>query len=273
MLAQLECSPASSEALQPGQGRSCTGTHVITAQNAEAGQVTNVATVSGPQVPTNPSATLAKTASLADSNGDGSASVGELVTWTLTVTNTGDVELRNLQLTDPMITSLECTPAAAEALPVGAVRTCTAGYRVTQADVLAGAVTNTATLTGPQLPRPVPATATVPALANPSATVTKDHQLADTNGDGVGSTGEPISYLIRITNTGNVDLTGMSVGDPMLPQLECTPALGEPLSSGEVRSCTGSHVITAREAASGAVRNVVTVTARACPTSPVTTTP
>src|SRR5690606_7977880 len=68
-------------------------------------QISNIATVGGedtPEVPTptdpNPAYTFEKT--VADASGDNKAQSGEVLTYTITVTNTGDVNLTGIAVED-----------------------------------------------------------------------------------------------------------------------------------------------------------------------------
>jgi hypothetical protein len=63
------------------------------------------------------------------------------------VTNTGNVTLNPVTVTDPM-TGLSAVSCPATKLAPGATETCTATYKTTQTDVSKGAITNTATATG-----------------------------------------------------------------------------------------------------------------------------
>ena len=71
-----------------------------------------------------------------------------MVTYTFTGHNTGTVTLPNVSVTDPMtgLSAIGCTPTAPATLAPGADIGCTATYTVTQADVDAGSIANTATV-------------------------------------------------------------------------------------------------------------------------------
>ncbi len=90
---------------------------------------------------------------------------------------------------------------------------CTATYQVTQADLDAGAVNNTATATGtpPTAPPLTPTdTVTVPGTQTPDLTLVK---VADKTS--VSTVGETITYTFTATNTGNVTLTDADITDPL----------------------------------------------------------
>ncbi|MCG8149591.1 hypothetical protein GUY44_03810, partial [Pimelobacter simplex] len=76
---------------------------------------------------------------------------GEMVTYSFEVTNDGNVTLSSVGISEGAFTgsgamsAIDCPPGA---LAPGDSVTCTATYEVTQADVDAGAVRNTATAHG-----------------------------------------------------------------------------------------------------------------------------
>ena len=59
-----------------------------------------------------------------------------------------------------------------------------------------------------------------------------------------------ISYSILVTNTGNQTLTGVSVTDPRIANLDCDPVLagnqttGFTLAPAETLTCTGTYTVT-----------------------------
>ncbi|NND31907.1 MAG: DUF11 domain-containing protein, partial [Saprospiraceae bacterium] len=84
---------------------------------------------------------------------DGYAQPGETITYTLTVENTGNVTLSSVNITDPLpgivIGALSDNGGnGATVLAPGDIETATATYAITQADINAGVVDNTATATG-----------------------------------------------------------------------------------------------------------------------------
>jgi uncharacterized repeat protein (TIGR01451 family) len=99
--------------------------------------------------------------------------VGQVVTYTYVITNTGNVSLTSAQytVTDNLLNggaAFDC--GAPQALAVGATITCTDTYTVTASDLSKGSVTNLATATNGSQTSPT-ATATITA-SPPTTTVT-----------------------------------------------------------------------------------------------------
>ena len=71
-----------------------------------------------------------------------------VITYSYRVTNTGNVTLTSVGVTDPMpgLSAINCNGVTS--LAPGASVTCTATYTTTQADVDAGSITNTGTRRG-----------------------------------------------------------------------------------------------------------------------------
>jgi uncharacterized repeat protein (TIGR01451 family) len=69
---------------------------------------------------------------------------GDEITYTFRVENTGNVTLTDVTVTDPMFPAMTCGTVT---LIPGDTIICTATYTITQDDINAGAVLNTATVT------------------------------------------------------------------------------------------------------------------------------
>ncbi|MEO0404589.1 MAG: peptidoglycan-binding protein, partial [Bacteroidota bacterium] len=80
------------------------------------------------------------------------AAVGDIIDYTITVENTGNVDLASVVVTDALlggdITASCVFPTTAGELVVGEVATCELPYEITQADIDAAGVENTASATG-----------------------------------------------------------------------------------------------------------------------------
>uniref|UniRef100_UPI002300C920 gliding motility-associated C-terminal domain-containing protein n=1 Tax=Aequorivita sinensis TaxID=1382458 RepID=UPI002300C920 len=97
----------------------------------------------------NPSISLEKSGVFNDENGDGASDVGETISYTFVVTNTGDVTLYNITISDPL-PGIVMSGGPIEVLQPGEVdsTTFTATYSITQQDIDNGEVVNLATVTG-----------------------------------------------------------------------------------------------------------------------------
>ncbi len=143
--------------LDPSEIWVYTATYQVTQNDLDLGEIYNEAEVSAffgfdsVQDGTNltvlicqfPSIDIQKTASQPSFN-----QAGEVITYTFTVTNTGNVTLSNVSVSDPLPGLSAISPASVGSLASGASATFTATYTITQSDLDAGSVDNTATATG-----------------------------------------------------------------------------------------------------------------------------
>ena len=131
--------------------------------------------------------------------------------------------------------------------------TCTATYTLTQADVDRGSVNNSATATGiDPVGDPVvsaESTATIDAaLAAPELSLVKS--VTPSTGVAIG---DRVTYSFRVTNTGTVTVTGITVnegafsGSGTLSSVDCPGSVT--LMPGESTDCTATYVLTTADAA------------------------
>ncbi len=188
--------------------------------------------------------------------------VGEVITYTITVQNTGNQMLTGVTVSDPMISDLMLVADAASAdgeLDVGESWTWTGTHVVTQADIDAGGyILNVATADSDQT-GPDTDDASVVVEQTPGLNIVKDAAIA---GGTANAAGEVINYTISVQNTGNQTLTGVTVVDPFASNLllvaNAASADGE-LDVGETWSYTASHVVTQAEMNAGTpIVNVAT---------------
>jgi uncharacterized repeat protein (TIGR01451 family) len=173
-----------------------------------------------------PKLELTKSARLVDTNGNGVADVGETITYSFTAHNTGNRDLTGVAVDDPMLkgAGIAVLPATQD-VGLGDSVTFTSGaYAVTQADVDAGGVTNSATATGDfrgtPITSPPSGTTTAVPTAAPGLQIVKKATLQDTVvADGKATSGEKISYTFTVRNTGNVTVANVSVTDPKVTGL------------------------------------------------------
>ena len=170
------------------------------------------------------------------------------------MTNTGNVTLDPVSVDDPKVGAVTC-PAGPLA-PTASV-TCTATYTLTQADVDAGEVVNTATATGtPPTGPPVtdPDTITTPVPTDPKIALQK---VADTAGPVYP--GDEITFGFTVTNTGNATVTDVEVVDPMVGTVTCAATT---LAPGEQTTCTAApYTVTKADVRDGSVVNKATASA------------
>lgn len=216
--------------------------------------------------PMEPAITVTKTATLPWS-GDTVPAVGDVISYSFTITNSGNVNLTEVTLTDEMMAgangTFELTGDPIPMLAPGAVNTdaYSATYVLTQEDLDRGNIDNIATVTGTP-PRGDDVTdeaeVSVPTLSRPSIQLTK---AAD-----AGALGDPpavddiITYSFLIENTGNVPLTGITLDDPLVEGLDRTPATIPDLAPGEDVTVTVEYPITQDDIEAGEVLNIASAT-------------
>ncbi|MEZ2190447.1 SdrD B-like domain-containing protein [Corynebacterium sp. CCM 9204] len=180
---------------------------------------------------------------------------GDEVTYAFTVTNTGDVSLRDITVVDTKLANAggKITCENSTLLAPGENRVCFSGvYVVTAEEAAAGSVVNTATVRGTTPIRGTEVTSeesvvSVPA-ADPRLVVTK---TADS--EGPVAAGESVTFTVRVQNSGNADIENLTVTDQWLQErgiaLDCGDAAaltgkGITLPVGEERSCTAKVPVT-----------------------------
>ena len=223
--------------LAPGANTACTASYTVEQGDVDAGSIENTATAAGTApggpVSSDPSSTVAPSANAPEvslvksADTAGPAALGASIVYSFLVTNTGNVTLQSVVVDDSLLADAGIgVTCPVTTLAPGASTTCVAddGYIVTEADVLAGDVVNTATATatGPgaaQVPS-APSTVTVPtAVPAPGISLVKSAELDDADDNGAIGRGETILFSFSVTNTGNVTLTDVGVDDPLLAGL------------------------------------------------------
>jgi len=233
---------------------------------------TTVAPTTTTTVPASSSLGLVKTKT---SVGNPTAA-GQSITYLLVATNTGNVTLTSVSITDVNAMLSGCTPSMPATLAPAATISCTATHTVTQGDVDAGSVSNTASASGAIL-----RIATVgPASLSPSSVSVADVSVeADSNmvtvnipassslglvktKTSVGNptaAGDSITYLVVATNTGNATLTSVLITDVNATLSGCTPSMPGTLAPAATITCTATHTVTQGEVSTGSVSNTAMV--------------
>jgi uncharacterized repeat protein (TIGR01451 family) len=264
--------------LAPGASTTCTATYTLTTADIDAGKVTNTATAtgtspSGADVTSPPSSaevtasqtpalTLVKLAPAGPL-----ATPGQQVTYRFEVTNTGNVTIHGIAIDETAFSgtgSLSAIDCPVTTLAPGASTECTATYTVTQADIDAGKVTNTATATGTSpsgagVTSP-PDSATVPASQVPELALVKTVSPSAPSSFRVG---QVVTYSFAVTNTGNVTVHGIAIdetafsGTGSLSAIDCPVTTLAPNAS---TTCTATYTLTTADIDAGKVTNTATAT-------------
>ncbi|WP_281322360.1 DUF7507 domain-containing protein [Flavobacterium aestivum] len=268
--------------LAPNATGTATATYTIIQADVDAGKVTNSATVTGTtptsgtvtdtsgttinnDTPTettlipNPSIALVKTGVVG-----GTGAVGDVITYTFTVTNTGNTNLTNIHFSDALTNSVNMAVTPSTLVP-NATGTATATYTIQQSDIDAGKVTNTATVTGTTPTSGTVSDTSGTTILNDTPTETSLTQSSSiamvkvgTTG-GTGAVGDVITYTFTVTNTGNTTLTNIIVSDALTNSLNLTvtPSTLAPNATG---TATATYTIQQSDIDTGKVTNSATVT-------------
>ncbi|MBZ2196747.1 DUF7507 domain-containing protein [Occultella gossypii] len=249
---------------------------VVQAPADASAQMTNVVTATAPD-PAFPGTTLTNSATDVDDLAaitldkavvfDGEPRAGEIVTFLFTISNSGTADLAEMAIDDPMpgLGQIAYGWAGDEGvLPAGSSVVATAEYELTQADVDAGTITNTATASGSgqdDVTVSVTDGADLALAALPALVVAKSAA-----GEPAAAAGDEVTFVIQVTNSGNVTLQDVDVADELegLPALDYQwPGTAGELAPGEQVLATATYAVTQLDVENGGVRNVATSTATA----------
>ena len=162
--------------------------------------------------------------------------VGDSITWQYVVTNTGNVPLENIAVTDDQLGAVTCP---SDTLGAGASMTCTADGTAEE-----GQYANTGSVTG-QSPLGVTVTDSDSShymgeqYTNAQISIEKHtlNQDADSPPGPIVRVGSLVNWSYTVTNTGEVPLTDIEVTDSMGVAVSCPL---DALDPGESMVCTAS---------------------------------
>ena len=250
--------------LAPATDEICTATYTTTQADVDAGGITTTG-VAGGTPPNGPDVDGSSSLTIpANQNASiqivKSATVGSFaepgipITYEYLVTNTGVVTLTSVTVTDPSpgLSALSCPDST---LAPAADETCTATYTTTQADVDAGGITDIGTATGtPPIGPAVTATSllTIESTRTPSIGLAKSASIASFSG-----VGTPVTYSYKVTDTGNVTLTVVTVTDPM-PGLSAITCPDTTLAPAAFETCTATYTTTVANVTARKITNTGT---------------
>ena len=191
--------------------------------------------------------------------------LGEVIKYTITVTNKGNVPYTNVEVVDALTGLRE----RIDVLDVGEskCKSFTTTWTVTEADILAGMVLNVATAKADPIPDPKdPENPKTPKGSdekkdgtdpmNGHLTVTKETTSTPKNGK-TYALGEKITYKIVVKNDGNLTITEIEVKDTLNGKEE-TLATGVTLQPEESKEYSFEHIVTEADILAGKVVNEAT---------------
>ena len=220
--------------------------------------------------------------------------VGDVITYTILVTNTGNVTVDTIELTDTFTDAqgaalalttgpsfVKNSGASAEkTLAPGETATYTATYQITQAAIDAGGVKNVALAAGTD-PSGAPVEDTsdngnegedspgdadddptndpteTPLSKEPSQTISKKVSAnADEDASGDISLGDSLTYTVTATNIGNITLTEMVVVDMKLSPNSTTC---DSVTPGASCLLVGTYSVTQENVDAGVITNLASV--------------
>lgn len=192
---------------------------------------------------------------------------GDVVTFTLIATNTGGGVLSGVALTDTMdglsAITVESWPTLPGYLGAGDSITAHAEYTLTQADVDAGTISNSATaaadtVDGETVTAAAGVDVTLPAA--PALVLTKDGAIA---GDGVPRAGDEIIYTFTVANSGNMTVSDIDLVDGMSGlsaiSFGAWPGAEGVLGAGQSVTATATYALTQSDIDDGRVDNTANV--------------
>ncbi len=251
--------PSTASGLAPAGTITCSASYTITQADLDSGSVTNSAYATDGATNSPPDS---ETVDAIQEGGLGLSKtatpptydeVGDVVSYSYVVENTGNITLAGpFTVNDDKVGVVNC-PAGS--LAPDATVTCLASYTITQADLDAGSLTNTATATDGTLTSNE-ASATVAAVQTPALAI--DKTAAETVYDAVD---DVIHYSYKVTNAGNVTLHDpIIVSDDKATDESCPALPAGGLVPGASITCTASYTIQQSDLDAGSLTNVASAT-------------
>ena len=246
-----------------------TATYKITSADILAGEFTNTVTVEfvGEQKYENtdvvdpaPVDTTLEVIKTSDVGENETVGLGETITYTITVTNNGNVPFYNVKVVDEM-TGLKET---IDVLEAGKTETFTTTYTVTSDDILKGTILNRATAEGdpvkdpddPETPK-TPEDKDTEEVEPDNLDTTIEVVKTTTSKPAYGETytlGETIAYQITVKNVGNVPYKNVVVKDDLTGDTWSIPEL----AVGQTETFNTEYTVTEEDIIAEKVLNVAT---------------
>ena len=260
------------DTIEVGKSASVTGTYTVKQSDIDkGGKIHNVATVGdkSPEkdvpVEQNSSYTAVKTA-----DKEKVTAAGEIITYTITVTNTGNTTLKDIAVKDDMAGIDETISE----IPVGESRSVTGTYTVTQNDIDNKTEIKNVATAGDKSPEiDVPVEKQPDILVNKDATAVKAKDaegFTDITETTKVRPDDVIEYTIVVTNTGNTTLEDIKITDSLNVKYDDkdvnagnTVYTIESLEPGKYVEIKVYYTVTAEDVKTeGTINNVATATAK-----------
>lgn len=198
---------------------------------------------------------------------NGGAKVGDVINYTLTVTNTGTSVLSNIVVADVGADVGSITPANIASLVIGASTTVSAKHTLVAADVTAGLYSNQASATATDVKGN---TVTKPKSDNPATPVADDPTVVLITPAGTLSltktgvfAGKQITYSFVVKNTGLVALSAVTINDDKVGLVNFVVTLpGGSLLAGANVTYSVVYTLTQADKDAGVVTNTATANAK-----------
>jgi uncharacterized repeat protein (TIGR01451 family) len=246
--------------LDPGETWVFATSLAVTQGDIDAGdQIVNTATVDTDQTdPASDSATttVGGTPALAVSKTSTTTSItaaGQVVPYTITVTNTGTTTLAGLVVDDPTCDAapdhVSGDTGADDVLAPGEAWVFTCERTVTQSELDAGGSLSNTVLADTSDAGPVTDTLVIPVAQDPALGIVKSL----TGNAYFTEAGDVLGYRYVVTNTGNVTIPGPITVTDDRTDVACPPVTG--LAPGASVTCIASDTVTAADLEAGVVTN------------------
>ena len=185
-----------------------------------------------------------------DADDSGDVTLNDVLTYTATATNDGNVPLSGVTLSDLLVDE---DGHVCGSLDIGEQCQLTGTHTVVQTDVDAGVVANTVTAEATELTTAVTASQQTPVAQESTLTLTKT-----TTATSFTSVGDTISYGYEVTNGGTVTLSGtLAISDDKIgsSDITCGAVPDGGLAPSASVTCSGTYTVVQADLDAGGVTN------------------
>ncbi|WP_176459571.1 DUF7507 domain-containing protein [Rhodococcus sp. OK302] len=291
-LSKVVC-PATS--LAPGQSTDCSAEYTVSQADFDHGSVTDIAEATAKAPMNIDVVSNESTLSVGVTGAEGALKIvksstataitgaGQKVPYTFDITNTGNVTMKKIKVTDKQTAPAEdknLSPIVCPGteLAPGKSMKCTAEYTVSQADFDHGSIKDVATATGED-PKDTPVTTPpgekeiVSSGANPSLAVVKSSTATEITGPG-----QKIPYAFQVTNNGNVTMKDIKVEDTQVApadnkNLSPVTCKETTLAPGISTTCNAEYTVSQADYDHGKLADTAVATGKSPKGEPATSPP